>query len=27
LATFDRGIAGLLPPDSVLRESAAIIPV
>jgi len=27
LATFDRGIAGLLPPDSVLRDAVAIIPV
>ncbi|MGA3098476.1 MAG: TA system VapC family ribonuclease toxin [Bryobacteraceae bacterium] len=26
LATFDRGILGLLPPDSVLRDAAAIIP-
>jgi hypothetical protein len=26
LATFDRGISGLLPPDSVLRDVAAIIP-
>ncbi len=27
LATFDRGVSGLLPPDSELRDAAAIIPV
>ena len=27
LATFDRGVLGLLPPDSALRDAAAIIPV
>jgi predicted nucleic acid-binding protein len=26
LATFDRRISGLVPPDSVLRDAVAIIP-
>jgi len=27
LATFDRRVLGLLPPDSVLRDAVAIVPV